>query len=43
MSKVGEYYRELSELGIDPRHIRKQQIKPKSKKKDAEKSKDKSA
>ena len=32
MSKVGEYYRELSELGINPRDIRKKPAKKKAEK-----------
>ena len=41
MSKVGEYYRELSELGINPRDIRKKPVKKKAEKKDDKKPKDK--
>ena len=40
MSKVGEYYRELSELGINPRDIRKKPVKTKDKKKDVKKTKE---
>ena len=34
MSKVGEYYQELSELGITPKSRRKKPVKKKTKKKD---------
>ena len=43
MSKVGEYYRELSEFMFPPRSVRKKPVKKKDKKKNAEKSEDKSA
>ena len=39
MSKVGEYYRELREMGITPRPIRKKPVKTKTKKKDDSTSK----
>ena len=38
MSKVGEYYRELSELGIPPKS-RKKPVKTKAEKKDDKKNK----
>tara|TARA_Y100000310_G_scaffold321690_1_gene379668 strand:- start:47 stop:151 length:105 start_codon:yes stop_codon:yes gene_type:complete len=32
MSKVGEYYRELEEMGIDPRNIMRKKEKKKKRK-----------
>ena len=42
MSKVGEYYRELREFGINPMDIkpRKKSVKKKAKKKDVKKTKE---